>query len=48
MDDILPLALYFLICIFLTILPLRKAKRTNRKRYSCRMVDGQAVDKKYF
>lgn len=48
MDTILPLALYFLICIFLTILPLRKSRRKYPKRYSCRVVDGQDEDKRYF
>jgi hypothetical protein len=49
MEEILSLVLYLLVITFLTLLQFsERPKRKYPKRYSCRMVDGKAEDKKYF
>jgi len=48
MEEILSLALYMLVITFLTLLNFSRPKPKPRNRYSCRIVDGKEVDKKYF
>jgi len=48
MKEILSIILYLLVLTFLTLLNFSRPKPKPRKRYSCRIVDGQEVDKKYF
>jgi hypothetical protein len=48
-EEILPLILYLLVIAFLMLMQLKKyRKRKQSRRYSCRIVDGEEVDKTYF
>ena len=48
LEEILSLILYLLVITFLTMLQYWTPKRKYPRRFSCRVVDGEDEDKKYF